>query len=175
MWLDVDCWSSSFSNAYAVILSERTTGSEATRWSSSFQVRRLWMQDRAARLGTMGQAAILPPDLGCFLSFSFFRTNERTNELFLSSPRPGAWPPSTGSLWSLAKTLSHRGSYQLQSPASGRWKRSARGVWYGDESAWVVWGSWLLGCEGNICGSGSVDASARRAGRLPEHPASLSQ
>jgi len=77
----------------AVILSERTTGSEATRWSSSFQVRRLWMQDRAARLGTMGQAAILPPDLGVFpffLSFSFFRipnsnevrSNERTNYFF---------------------------------------------------------------------------------------------
>ena len=50
-------------------------------------VQRLRMQDRAARLGTMGQAAILPPDLGVFpffLSFSFFRTNERTNERIIS-------------------------------------------------------------------------------------------
>ena len=73
----------------AVILSERTTGSEATRWSSSFQVRRLWMQDRAAGLGTMGQAAILPPDLGVFpffLSNEFERTNERIIS-FLASTR----------------------------------------------------------------------------------------
>jgi hypothetical protein len=37
------------------------------------------MQDRAARLGTMGHAAILPPDLGVF---PFFLSNER----ILSSP-----------------------------------------------------------------------------------------
>ena len=48
---------------------------------------RLRMQDRAARLGTMGQAAILPPDLGVFPFFlSFERTNERIIS-FLASTR----------------------------------------------------------------------------------------
>ena len=79
-----------YCNAYAVCLSERTNDGERSgpsfvgrslvvRWSSSFQVQRRWMQDRAARLGTMGHAAILPPDLGVF---PFFLSNER----ILSSP-----------------------------------------------------------------------------------------
>ena len=94
----------------AVILSGRTTGSEATRWSASFQVRRLWMQDRAARLGTMGQAAILPPDLGVFPFFlSFERTNERIIS-FLASTRRLA---TVDGLSLVARQDLSRGSYQL--------------------------------------------------------------